>query len=444
MLEQGTLIDGRYQVGRLLGRGGMADVVQADDAATGEAVALKLLREPDLRTEARFRHEIEALEVLDHPSVVRLRGAGHHGVQPYLVLDLVGGPTLAEVLLDGATGFAAALAVAEQLASALAHAHELDVVHRDVKPSNVLFDGFDPAAPRPRLADFGLARFSGSTRVTATGTCVGTAAYLAPEQLEGGGGPPADVYSLGLVLIECLTGALCYPGTVAESALARLHRSPVVPADLPPWLQQTLRAMTSRDADSRPPASAVVASLHDRSADHGRLATVALASAPLDAGPPATAAIDAAPLDADATAPLDAEPADADATAIRPLHRRQRRPVDRTRRWTMAAAGLVLVVGSGAAVAALTGDLKVDGPDQRDAQPAATTSVPPSTGPAATVAVEAARTGPAPTHPPTTPAAPATEAVAPQGNGPSAGGPGAHGHAPKPPDDHKDPKPPKK
>jgi serine/threonine protein kinase len=148
----------------------MADVVRADDAATGEPVAIKLLRDPDVRNLARFRTEIETLAVLDHPSVVRLRGSGGHGTRPYLVLDLVEGPTLAQALLDGPTGCAAALAIAKRLASALAHAHELDVVHRDVKPSNVLFEVFDPEAPRPRLADFGLTRFTGTTRVTATGT----------------------------------------------------------------------------------------------------------------------------------------------------------------------------------------------------------------------------------------------------------------------------------
>jgi serine/threonine protein kinase len=406
MLEQGTLIDGRFEVDRLLGRGGMADVVRADDAATGEPVAIKLLRHPDVRNLTRFRTEIEALEVLDHPSVVRLRGSGDHGTRPYLVLDLVEGPTLAEVLLDGPTGCAAALAIAEQLASALAHAHELDVVHRDVKPSNVLFDGFDPEAPRPRLADFGLARFSGTTRVTATGTCVGTAAYLAPEQLEGRGGPPADVYSLGLVLIECLTGVLCYPGTVAESALARLHRSPAVPADLPPWLQRTLRAMTSRTAEARPSASAVATALHARSA----------------AGMPG---------ETTTTAPLR-----------RPVHRGP--DPRRSRRWALAAAGLTLVVGSGATVAAVTGgDLRVDEPEGRGADPTAaatpsatspaTTAAPPTSGAPTALAVEAAQARPAPV------------AAAPE-HAPASSVPGPHGkgHGPKPRDDDKGPQGPKK
>jgi hypothetical protein len=265
MLPPGTFVDGRYEVGTLVGRGGMADVFRADDVVTGEPVAVKVLRIQDRESLARFRHETEVLRLLDHPAVVRLRDAGWHATNPYLVLDLVEGPTLAGVLGDGALGLDRAVATGEQLASALAHAHGLDVVHRDVKPSNVLFAADDPA--HPRLADFGIARMSDATRLTATGSCVGTAAYLAPEQLEGGTGPPADVYSLGLLVLECITGALCYPGTVAEAAIARLHRAPVVPPDLPGWLRHTLRAMTDRRPQRRPSAEQVTRALGERSLD---------------------------------------------------------------------------------------------------------------------------------------------------------------------------------
>jgi eukaryotic-like serine/threonine-protein kinase len=367
MLEQGTLIDGRYEVEHLLGRGGMADVMRAADAVVGDAVAVKLLREHDLRSLARFRTEIEALQLLDHPSVVRLRDSGYHGTQPYLVLDLVEGPTLGVLLLGGPLGFERSLAVGEHLAAALAHAHRLDVVHRDVKPSNVLFDD---ESLLPRLADFGLARFPDTTRVTATGTCVGTAAYLAPEQLEGRCGPAADVFALGLLLIECLTGTLCYPGSVAEAALARLHRSPVVPADLPPWLQQTLRTMTDRQADRRPSAEAVTAAFHERSTD------------PLPAAVATTIGTGASESSSSAAAPAGATTQTV-TSPLRPTPRRRASRSTRSRRVALAAAGLVGVISAGAAVAALTSDdLRVaEPPPQHPAttavsMPAETTSSP--------------------------------------------------------------------
>jgi eukaryotic-like serine/threonine-protein kinase len=120
---------------------------------------------------------------------------------------------------------------------------------------------------RVHLADFGIARFSDTTRMTATGACIGTPAYLAPEQLEGHAGPASDVYSLGLVIIECLTGTRCYPGTLAETTFARLHQAPTIPNDLPPWLHHTLQAMTARHPNRRPAAQATAAAFNHRTVD---------------------------------------------------------------------------------------------------------------------------------------------------------------------------------
>ena len=297
MLVPGTRIDDRYEVGELLGRGGMADVVRADDVVTGEAVAIKVLRLHDRRSILRFRTELEVLQLLDHPSVVRLRDSGCHDTLPYLVLDLVEGPTLATLLLDGPLGLEQAVATGAELASALVHAHRFGVVHRDVKPSNVLFAD---DLVHPLLADFGIALLADATRMTATGSCVGTAGYLAPEQLDGSSGPAADVYSLGLVLLESLTGLLCFPGTAAEAAFSRLHRSPAMPADLPSWLQHTLRAMTARQPEQRPRADAVAAAFEERSVDPLLESTAPLSiTEPLDgkrpvasAPAPATVALD--------------------------------------------------------------------------------------------------------------------------------------------------------
>ena len=361
MLDPGTLIGGRYTVERLVGRGGMADVVRADDAVTGDAVAIKALRQHDRRSLARFRTEVDVLRRLDHPAVVRLRAWGAHDDQPYLVLDLVDGPTLAALLGDGPIDEAATVATGARLAGALAYAHRLGVVHRDVKPSNVLLDG-DGA--RPRLADFGIARLAGDTGRTTTGSRLGTPAYVAPEQLEGHVGPEADVYALGLVLIECLTGETCFTGSMAEAAMARLHRPPDVPAELPGWLRHTLQAMTARAAEQRPPVEAVAAALRECSVDplldvvrplprgaatgtprpHRASRSSATTPRPATAPRPATVA---------KTAPRPATGSQA-TTTLRRLPSRERLPLSAA--VALAAAGLAVLTMAGMlAVVALSG-----------------------------------------------------------------------------------------
>jgi serine/threonine protein kinase len=286
VLASGVLIDERHEIEQLLGRGGMGEVFRARDLTTGHTVAIKFLRTIDSASMCRFRTEIEVLGRLDHPGVVRLRGKGSHDGVPYLVLELVDGPSLADVLARGRLGVERSISIGQQLAEALVHAHGLDIVHRDVKPANVICDA-EP--PRVRLADFGIARFSDTTRMTAAGACIGTAAYLAPEQLEGQVGPAADVYALGLVVLECLTGTRCYPGSLVEAAIARLHRAPLVPDELPVWLGHTLRAMTARDPGRRPPAAAVADAFRHRSVDAVLASTTAIGVATPSTGPPGAA-----------------------------------------------------------------------------------------------------------------------------------------------------------
>jgi serine/threonine protein kinase len=152
--------------------------------------------------------------------------------------------------------------VGRALAEALTRVHAAGVVHRDVKPANILLEPADSGWPVVRLADFGIARLDDAPPLTAEGMTIGTANYLSPEQVRGeGAGPASDVYSLGLVLIECLSGRVEYAGPGVEAALARLSRDPAVPSSAPEPLRGLLVAMTARDPAVRPTAAAVAAQL---------------------------------------------------------------------------------------------------------------------------------------------------------------------------------------
>ncbi len=255
----GTVLAGRYRLGGPLGSGGMADVVRAEDQRLGREVAVKLFRpgtDPD--GEQRFEQETHTLARLRHPGLVALHDAGVEHGRAFLVMELVDGPTLAQELTRQPYDAAAATQVGLELARALAYVHEEGVVHRDVKPTNVLVE----ADGRVRLADFGVSQLAGSTGMTAVDETVGTASYLAPEQVRGEpAGPPADVYALGLLLLECLSGRPEYPGDGWAAAEERLERAPRIPPGLPEPLRGTLRAMTSADPERRPTARAVAAAL---------------------------------------------------------------------------------------------------------------------------------------------------------------------------------------
>jgi serine/threonine protein kinase len=219
-------------------------------------VAVKVLRNATTTDLRRFELEARTLERLDHPAIVHLCDEGQHDGVPYLVLDLIDGEPLSSVIERGPLDETKVRRMGVALAGALAHAHALGVVHRDVKPSNVLVD-------RDRsvhLSDFGIARLVDSAAVTAlteTGLVIGTAAYLAPEQVRGeNAGPEADVFSLGLVLLEAITGERAYGGPPAEAAMARLHRPPHIP-EISSWLGSLLAAMTAIDPARRPQAAAV-------------------------------------------------------------------------------------------------------------------------------------------------------------------------------------------
>jgi eukaryotic-like serine/threonine-protein kinase len=272
-----TVVAGRYALQELIGRGGSAEVWRAEDTSLGRLVALKLVTVPHDEGSARAGDEARTLARLNHPGLVPVYDAGTDDEgRPWVVMELVEGETLSDTVKRGPLSSERTAAVGRSVAEALAYVHEKGLLHRDVKPGNVLV-GTDG---RSRLTDFGIARLIDSAKVTSTGMMVGTASYLAPEQVAGEPvGPPADVYALGLVLLECLTGQREYAGATVEVALARLTRSPAVPDDLPSGWPGLLRAMTDRDPARRPTPTEAAREL-TAIATGGDATTVLAAAAP--------------------------------------------------------------------------------------------------------------------------------------------------------------------
>src|SRR3954471_19589632 len=184
---------GRYRLGERLGRGGMGDVYRATDQVLARQVAVKLFR-PDVSDEALDqRHESEArvLAGLNHPGLVSVYDIGTDDEQPFLVMELVEGETLADLVRRGPLAPAEVASLGAQLAASLQAIHDAGVIHRDIKPANVLVCNSDDGSPlRTKLTDFGIARLVDGTRMTSTGLLLGTAQYLSPEQTIGGAVPP--------------------------------------------------------------------------------------------------------------------------------------------------------------------------------------------------------------------------------------------------------------
>lgn len=267
---QATLLAGRYRLDEVIGRGGMSEVFRATDVRLSRPVAVKVLLDGGgAHDQERFVDEVRTLARLSHTGLVTVYDAGLRPAtvevptgpeasqvdRPFLVMELVEGPTLADCIAEGPLPLDRVGAVGAQVAEALAYVHEHGVVHRDVKPGNVLCGD----QQHVKLADFGIARLLDSAVPhTRPGHAVGTAAYVAPEQVQGDPvDGAADVYSLGLVLLEAITGRREYGGTSVEAAVARLARRPDVPTDLPPPWSELIVAMTDLDPRRRPSAAAV-------------------------------------------------------------------------------------------------------------------------------------------------------------------------------------------
>jgi hypothetical protein len=259
---------GRYALGERVGVGGMADVFTARDIRLERNVAVKLFRPGTADGIQRGSAEAKMLARLEHPGLVRvldMDNGENSGDAAYLVMELVDGPDLNELLRTGGSmGCEAVRLMGLDLARTLQYIHSRGIVHRDIKPSNILTRDVDPHSGlfRYLLTDFGIARFFDGGRMTATGQVIGSAAYFSPEQARGDGvGQSSDIYSLGLVMIEALTGERAFPGTGIESALARLHRSPSIPHAAGPALSDLLMSMTLDDPHARPDAEGVVRAL---------------------------------------------------------------------------------------------------------------------------------------------------------------------------------------
>ena len=261
------LLGERYELHDLIGRGGMAEVYRAHDRVLHRTVAVKLLLSlsGDDAARARFTDEARTLARLSHPGLVTILDASVTGDQPYLVMELVRGPSLAECCRGVSLEPARVASIGAQLADALGYAHACGIVHRDLKPGNVLLADDD----RALLTDFGIARLlSDAARHTATGVTVGTSAYLAPEQVRGQDvTPAADVYSLGLVLLEALTGERAYGGSPTEAALARLSTPPTIPETVSAAWTDLLTRMTALAPPDRLSTQQVAAALRRLSAE---------------------------------------------------------------------------------------------------------------------------------------------------------------------------------
>jgi serine/threonine-protein kinase len=226
MLGPGTEIGG-YKIERLLGRGGMGEVYEAVQMGLGRPVALKVLNAGLIGDEEfrdRFRREGRLQATLEHPNVVTVYEAGESAEGLFLAMRLIDGPTLKQLIGAGGLDPERTMTLLTPIADALDTAHESGLVHRDVKPQNILVG----AAGTPYLADFGLTRGAGATGLTRSGLIVGTADYISPEQVKGEpAGPASDVYAFTAVLYECLTGTVPYDLDSGAAVLyAHVHDDP--------------------------------------------------------------------------------------------------------------------------------------------------------------------------------------------------------------------------
>jgi serine/threonine-protein kinase len=262
MAPPALILENRYRLDDRIAAGGMGEVWRAADLLLGRAVAVKLLRPAYCQDEsglARFRAEAKYAGSLSHPNIAQVYDywGGDPPGQPYLVMELVDGPSLAATLAAGPLAPGRALEIIGQAAAGLQAAHAAGLVHRDIKPGNLLLsqDG------QVKIADFGIAHAVGSAPVTRTGELIGTPAYLSPEQVSGRQATPAaDLYALGIVAYQCLTGEVPFTGEPLAVALAQQEASlPPLPPSVPPAVAALVTDLTAKDPRARPATAEDVA-----------------------------------------------------------------------------------------------------------------------------------------------------------------------------------------
>src|SRR5690348_12334341 len=261
MAYLGAVLGGRYVLDEQIGIGGYGEVWRATDTVLSRPVALKLLHQrhaEQAETVARFRSEARNAAALSHENIAQVYDYGEAagGQPPYLVMELVAGASLEDVLAGGPLDAARTMDIVAQAAAGLEAAHAAGMIHRDVKPGNLLLN----QSGTIKITDFGIAYTVGSASVTASGELVGTAGYLAPERAVGdGAGPASDLYSLGVVAYECLTGTRPFSGTQLEVALAHRDRPlPPLPASVAADVTAFVMRLTAKDPASRPGDAAEV------------------------------------------------------------------------------------------------------------------------------------------------------------------------------------------
>jgi eukaryotic-like serine/threonine-protein kinase len=259
MMESGTL-SGRYETGEKLGTGGMSNVYKATDRILERTVAVKVLAEhlsDDERFVARFKREALAVAKLIHPNIVQVYDTGVDEGRHYIVMEYVEGRSGAQILQrHGPVEPEIAAEIGIQACAGLDYAHRRGIIHRDVKPGNLMIVGGPVGGGEMivKLTDFGIARAIEQTRITQVGSVVGTAAYLAPEQVRGEEATPAtDVYALGVVLYQFLTGRLPYEGSsLAELAVRQQNEKPLPPSTYNSDVPETLGAAVLRALEGDP------------------------------------------------------------------------------------------------------------------------------------------------------------------------------------------------
>src|SRR5689334_14414788 len=261
MAYLGAVLGGRYVLDEQIGFGGYGEVWRATDTVLSRPVALKLLHQrhaEQAETVARFRSEAQHAAALSHENIAQVfdYGEAADGQPPYLVMELVAGASLEAVLQGGPLDVTRTMDIVAQTAAGLRAAHAAGMIHRDVKPGNLLLNHSGTV----KITDFGLAHTVGSASITISGELVGTPGYLAPERAVGEkAGPASDLYSLGIVAYECLTGARPFTGTQLEVAMAHRDRPlPPLPASVAADVTAFVMQLTSKDPGCRPRDAAEV------------------------------------------------------------------------------------------------------------------------------------------------------------------------------------------